>query len=392
MGKVKPFIIKPRNFAPGPTPPLPSAQLAGFSADLYHRTEEFRRYIQETLEGLQYLLDTKNSIILFTSSGTGAMEAALVNLVSPGERVLVLSAGKFGERWLQLAHAYGIETTAVEAPYGETIPLDTVEAKLETAGPFRAVFMQATESSTGVSLDVEGVASLVHRYEKTCLVVDAITGIGTMELSSDAWGLDVVIGGSQKALMVPPGLAFMSVSRKAWDFIGQAKLPRYYFDLAKERDNLAKGEAAFTPGIPVVVALHQALTFIRDLGRENLIANTALLAEATREAAKALELELLAKAAPANALTALNSPGGLDSGRVIKEMKVRFGVTLANGQGNLKGRIFRVAHLGHHDFMELLSLIGALEICLHTLGYRFDCGAGMRAAQGVYFRYHKAGE
>ncbi len=386
---MKPFITKPRNFAPGPTPLLPSAQLAGFSADLHHRTEEFRRYIQETLEGLQYLLDTKNPILLFTASGTGAMEAALVNLVSPGERVLMLSAGKFGERWLQLARAYGIETAAVEAPYGETIPLAAVAAKLKTSGPFRAVFMQATESSTGVSLDVEAVASLVRRYENTCLVVDAITGIGTMELHPDAWGLDVVIGGSQKALMVPPGLAFLSVSRKAWDLIGQAKLPRYYFDLAKERDSLAKGEAAFTPGIPLVVALHQALAFMQDLGRENLIANTALLAEATRAAAQALELELLAKAAPANALTALYSPAGLDSGKIIQEMKTRFGATLANGQGNLKGRIFRVAHLGYHDFMELLSLIGALEICLHTLGHRFDCGAGMRAAQEVYFRYQK---
>ena len=383
---MKPLVTKSRNFTPGPTPLLPAAQMAAFSADLHHRTEEFRRYTRETLEGLQYILDTKSPVVLFTASGTGAMEAAWVNLLSPGDRVLVLTAGKFGERWLNLARAYGIEATKIEAPYGETFPLEEVEKKLSGDGPFRAVFMQATESSTGVSHDVRGVAKLVRPHEETCLVVDAITGVGTMELRPDQWGLDILIGGSQKALMIPPGLAFAGVSEKAWRLVEKAKLPRYYFDLAKERDSLAKGEAAFTPAINLVVGLHQALHYIRELGRERLIANAALLAEATREAARALGLGLLAETAPSNALTAVCSPSGIDSGKIIKEMKSGFGTALGNGQGNLKGRIFRVAHLGYHDMMDLLGMIGSLEICLTRVGHSVDCGTGVRAAQSVYLR------
>ncbi len=387
---MKPLVTKSRNFAPGPTPLLPAAQMAAFSADLHHRTDEFRRYTRETLEGLQYVLDTKSTVVLFSASGTGAMEAAWVNLLSPGDRALVLTAGKFGERWLNLARVYGIEATKIEAPYGQTIPLGQVEKQLSAAKPYRAVFMQATETSTGVSHDVEGVAKLVRPHEQTCQVVDAITGDGTMESRPDLWGLDILIGGSQKALMIPPGLAFAGVSEKAWRLIEKAKLPRYYFDLARERDSQAKGEVSFTPPISLVVALHQALQYIKELGRERLIANAALLGEATREASRALGLGLLAETSPANALTAVCSPSGIDSGKIIKEMNSAFGTVLANGQGELKGKIFRVAHLGYHDMMDLLGLIGALELCLNRLGHRVECGAGVRAAQSVYLR--KQGE
>lgn len=383
---LKRLITKSRHFAPGPTPLLPAAQIASLSAELHHRTDEFRRYMRDTLEGLQYILDTKSSVVLFASSGTGAMEAAWANLLSPGDRSLVLTAGKFGERWLKLARAYGIEAKEIGAPYGQTIPLKEVEKELLEGGPYRAVFMQATETSTGVSHDVKGVAELVRSHEETCLVVDAVTGIGTMELQPDQWGIDVVVGGSQKALMIPPGLAFAGVSKKAWRFIEKAKLPRFYLDLARERDSLAKGEASFTPAISLVVALHQSLRYIKELGREQLIANAKLLAEATREAAEALGLKLLAKSSPANALTAIYSPAGIDSGKVIEEMKSSFGAGLANGQGDLKGKIFRVAHLGHQDIIDLMGFIGALELCLSRLGYRIEFGAGVRAVQRAYLR------
>ena len=383
---MKRLITKSRNFAPGPTPLLPAAQIASLSAELHHRTDEFRRYMRGTLEGLQYILDTKSSVVLFASSGTGAMEAAWANLLSPGDRSLVLTAGKFGERWLKLARAYGIEAKKIEAPYGQTISLKEVEKELSEGRPYRAVFMQATETSTGVSHDVKGVAKLVRSHEETCLVVDAVTGIGTMELQPDQWGIDVVVGGSQKALMIPPGLAFAGVSEKAWRFIEKAKLPRFYFDLARERDSLEKGEASFTPAISLVVALHQSLQYIKELGREQLIANAELLAEATREAAEALGLKLLAKSSPANALTAIYSPAGIDSGKVVEEMKSSFGAGLANGQGDLKGKIFRVAHLGHQDMIDLMGFIGALELCLSRLDYRIEFGAGVRAVQRVYLR------
>ena len=385
------FIKKPRNFTPGPTPMYLPAYAAGMQADLHHRTEEFRRYMKGTLEGLQYLLDTRNPVMLFTASGTGAMEAALTNLLSPGDRALVLTAGTFGERWGKLTKAFGIETEMIQAPYGETIPIEEVKKKISSASknPFRAVFMQATESSTGVRHDVQAVAKLVRPLGGTCLVVDAVTGIGTMELQPDAWGLDIMIGGSQKALMIPPGLAFMSVSEKAWRFIGQAKLPRFYFDMMKERKSLEKFETAFTPAVSLVVSLHQALEFIWELGRENLIANAAMLAEAARRAACALGLKLFAAASPANAMTVIESPMGIESSDIIREVKETFGAGLANGQGEMKGKVFRIAHLGNHDILDLLGILGAIEMGLFRLGRKIELGAGVRAAQEVYLKRHK---
>ncbi|MBI1983243.1 MAG: alanine--glyoxylate aminotransferase family protein, partial [Acidobacteria bacterium] len=243
---------------------------------------------------------------------------------------------------------------------------------------------QATESSTGVSHDVKSLGALVRRYPETCLVVDAITGLGTTDLRPDEWGLDIVIGGSQKALMVPPGLAFAGVSEKAWKLIEKSKLPRYYFDYAKERKNLAKGEASYTPATTLIVSLHAALNYIRQIGRENLIANAALLAEATRAAARALGLKLFAAGSPANALTAICAPEGVDSGSIVKEMQARFGAIVANGQGSMKGKIFRLAHLGYYDAADLFAVLAALEIVLLKVGHKVELGSGVRAAQEVY--------
>jgi aspartate aminotransferase-like enzyme len=381
-----PGIIKERLFTPGPTPLLMEAQVRALTATLHHRTEAFRQLMRESLESLQYLFNTKNEVLIFTSSGTGAMEGAFSNLLSAGERVLVGTAGKFGERWLELAQAYGVEAVKVEAPYGHTLNVQELKKRLESEGPFRAVFVQATESSTGVSHDVRAIGEAVRAHPETCLVVDAITGLGTTTLSPDEWGLDVVIGGSQKALMIPPGLAFVSVSEKAWGLIGRSRLPRFYFDFAKERRSLAKGEASYTPATTLVVSLHAALDYIRRLGRENLIANAALLAEATRAAAQALGLRLFAVGSPANALTAISAPEGLDSGLIVKEMRARFGAIVANGQGSMKGQLFRLAHLGYYDAADLFAVLAALEIVLLKLGHKVELGSGVRAAQEVYLR------
>jgi aspartate aminotransferase-like enzyme len=379
-------IIKERLFTPGPTPLLMEAQARALTATLHHRTEAFRQLMRETLENLKYFFDTRNDVLMFTSSGTGAMEGAFANLLSPGERVLVGTAGKFGERWLELAKAYSAEAVKVEAPYGQALDVGQMEARLKADGPFRAVFVQATESSTGVRHDVQALGALVREYPDTCLVVDAITGLGTTDLRPDESGLDVVIGGSQKALMVPPGLAFASVSEKAWKLIEKSRMPRYYFDFAKERKNLAKGEASYTPATTLVVSLHAALNYIRQVGRENLVANAALLAEATREAAKAWGLRLFAVASPANALTAICEPEGMDSGMIVKDVRARFGAIVANGQGSMKGRIFRLAHLGYYDAADLFAVLAALEIVLLKVGHKVELGSGVRAAQEVYLR------
>jgi aspartate aminotransferase-like enzyme len=379
-----PGIIKERLYTPGPTPLLMEAQARTLTATLHHRTEGFRKLMKETLENLRYYFNTKNDVLIFASSGTGAMEGAMSNLLSPGERVLVGTAGKFGERWVALAKAFGVESVTVEVPYGQTLPIDQMGARIKNDGPFRAVFIQATESSTGVRHDVETLAAVVREYPETCLVVDAITGLGTTDLRPDDWGLDVVIGGSQKATMIPPGLAFASVSEKAWSLMAKAKLPRYYFDFARERKNLAQGESSFTPATTLVVALHTALNYIRELGRENLVGNAALLAEAARASAQALGLKLFAASNPANAVTAIYAPDGMDSGAIVKDIRTRFGAIITNGQGSMKGQIFRLAHLGYYDFLDLISVVTALEIALVKLGHKTDLGAGVKAAEEVY--------
>jgi aspartate aminotransferase-like enzyme len=381
-----PGIIKERLFTPGPTPLLMEAQLRALTMTLHHRTDAFRALMRETLDHLRYYFNTKNDVLVFSSSGTGAMEGAVSNLLSPGDRVLIGTAGKFGERWVQLAEAYGIEAVVVEAPYGHAVPMNEMKRHLESSGPFRAVLIQATESSTGVRHDVECLGKMVSALPDCCLVVDAITGLGTTDLRPDEWGIDILIGGSQKATMIPPGLAFASVSEKAWKQIESSKLPRYYFDYAKERKSLAKGESSYTPATSLVVALHGALCYIKQLGRENLIANAALLAEGMREAAVALGLTLFAVESPANALTAINAPPGMESTKVVKEMRSRFGVILTDGQGSMKGKMFRVAHLGYYDVLDLLAVIGGLEIALKQIGCKLELGSGVRAAQHVYLR------
>lgn len=381
-----PGIIKERLFTPGPTPLLMKAQARALTRTLHHRTEAFRQLVRETLENLRYVFNTKNDVLILTSSGTGAMEASVSNLLSPGERVLVATAGKFGERWSEIAMAYGVQAVKVEAPYGHTIRVAEAVKRLKNDGPFRAVYVQATESSTGVMHDVRALGEAVLAFPETCLVVDAITGLGTSELRPDEWGLDIVIGGSQKAFMVPPGLAFMSVSEKAWQGMGKSKLPRYYFNLARERKALAQGESSFTPATTLIVSLHAALEYIRRMGRENLIANAAFLAEATRAAAQALGLKLFAACSPANALTAISAPEGLDSGAIVKQMRAHFGAIIANGQGSMKGKIFRLAHLGYYDAPDLFAALAALELVLRKLGHKVELGSGVRAAQEIWLR------
>jgi aspartate aminotransferase-like enzyme len=385
---IMPGIIKERLFTPGPTPLLMDAQVRTLAAgNVHHRTEAFRKIMTETLALLKYYYDTQNDVLIFASSGTGAMEGSVSNLLSPGERMLVGTSGKFGERWMGLAQAYGIEAVKVESPYGQPVNIQAMKQKLASEGPFRAVYVQATETSTAVMNDMRALGEAVKNYPETALVVDAITGLGTSDLRIHDWGLDIVIGGSQKAVMIPPGLAFVSVSEKAWGLIAKSKLPRFYFDFSKERKNQAKGETAYTPATTLVIALHAALEYIKKLGRENLIANAALLAEASRAAALALGLKLFAESCPANAATAICAPAGMDSGAIVKELRTRFGAIIANGQGSMKGQIFRLAHLGYYDIADLFAVFAALEIALVKLGHKVELGSSVRAVQEVYLRH-----
>jgi aspartate aminotransferase-like enzyme len=328
-------------------------------------------------------MGTSNDVLVLVSSGTGAMESAVSNLFSRGDKVVVCSAGKFGERWAEIAKAFGLEATVLMAEYGDVVTPDRVEAALAADPSIRGVFVQASETSTGAAHDVRAMGQAVARTN-AILVVDAITGLGTMPLDIDGWGLDVVIGGSQKAFMIPPGLAFLSISPKAWRFAETANLPHYYFDLKKEKKNAEKGESSWTPNTSLLLALAEALKYIKATGMAKLVENAQALAKATRAAAGALGLELFAPGSPAASVTAVRAPAGMDSGVIVKEFRNRFGAIIANGQGTMKGKIFRIAHLGYFDFADLFSVVAELEIILAANGRPVKFGSGVAAVQDVY--------
>jgi aspartate aminotransferase-like enzyme len=315
------------------------------------------------------------------------MEAAVVNVLSPGETMLALVAGSFGERWAALGRAHGMEVRTLEAEWGDAVSPEAVSAALKADPGIRGVFVQLSESSTGARHDIEGLARVTRGLKDTLLVVDAISGAGAMTLETAKWGVDVVVVGSQKALALPPGLAFVGVSRRAWDRIESTKSGRFYFDLRRERQAQAGGESAFTPAISLMTALQAALAFVNGLGGvDSLVKNAGTLAAMTRAAAGALGLPLVAPRAHGDALTALYAPEGLDSGAIAKGLRAEFASTVAGGQGKLKGKILRIAHLGYYDATDMLGLIGTLEIVLSRLGHRFELGRGVAAAEAEYLR------
>jgi aspartate aminotransferase-like enzyme len=388
------MIRKTRLFTPGPTPLLPAAQFAMAAADIHHRTAEFRAMYTKVLAQMKDFVGTTNDVLILSSSGSGAMEASVSNLTSPGDRVLVLTAGKFGERWTGITKAFGCEVDVVSAPYGSTFSLESIKAalKLET----RAVFIQATESSTGVRHDVQAIGQLLKDEKSEALfVVDGITGIGTTTIDMDAWGIDVLIGGSQKALMIPPGLSYLAVSPRAWDRMESSYNPRYYFDLRKERKNALKGESAYTPSVALIAAMGAALDYIAGQadgnlveGRKKLVANAETCAAMTRAAATAMGLKLFApKGFEAAAATAIVPPEGTDSGIIVKGLRSKFAIIVTDGQGEMKGSLFRIAHIGYFDYMDTIAVIGALEqvvIAAKIPLPGMDFGVGLIAAQKVF--------
>ena len=303
----------------------------------------------------------------------------------------MLSAGKFGERWVDLAKAFGCEVDVLTAPYGQTFDLADVRSALR--GEHRAVYLQSTETSTAVRHDIESIARVIREVApEALLVVDGITGLGTTHFDVDSWGIDILIGGSQKAVMIPPGLAYLSVSDKAWAAMEKAKSPRYYFDLRKERKNAAKGESAYTPAVALIAGLGAALDYIAgqaggdlEKGRIALVDNAQVNAAATRAGLVALGFTLFAPTAPAAAATAVAVPEGMNSGDVVKALKARFALVTANGQGEMQGKIFRVAHLGYFDYLDTIAFLGAMEhIAKDTLGLPVKYGQAIAPAQQVF--------
>jgi len=352
-------------------------------ADMHHRTQDFRNIFLAVLADLKFVLGTAHDVLVLVASGTGAMEASVTNCFSAGDRVIVCTAGKFGERWVEMTRAYGLDAIVLEAPYGKTVRPETLEQALAANPDVKGVFVQASETSTGAAHDVHAMGEAVKKTG-AIFVVDAITGIGTMPLDIDAWGLDIVIGGSQKAFMVPPGLAFLAISPKAWAHMETAKLPRYYFNLKREKKFAASGESAWTASTALMLALNEALQYIKSVGMPKLIANAELLARATRDACHVLGLELFAPENPSASVTAIKAPPGLDSGVIVKEFRDRFGSIIANGQGEMKGRIFRIAHLGYFDAADLFAVIAELELILYANGIPVTLGTGVAAVQKVY--------
>lgn len=377
------YIRKQRLLTPGPTPLYPPALHAMMASDIHHRTEDFRNVYRSALKDLKEVLGTQNDVLIFSASGTGAMDASVSNLFSRGDKVIVCTAGKFGERWVEIAAAYGLNAVVLKAEYGDVVTPERVASALAENPDARGVFVQASETSTGAAHDVRAMAEAIAKTQ-AIFVVDAITGIGTMPLDIDGWGLDVVIGGSQKAFMIPPGLAFMTISAKAWKFTETAGLPHYYFNLKKEKKSADGGESSWTPSTSLLLALASALGYIKQIGMPKLVENAQLLARATRAAAAALGLELFSPGSPGSSVTAIKAPAGMDSGVIVKEFRNRFGAIIANGQGTMKGKIFRIAHLGYFDFPDLFAVIAGLELILSANGHPVELGKGVAEVQKVY--------
>ena len=375
-------IRKVRLLTPGPTPLYPPALHAMMAADIHHRTQDFVNLYRATVADLKEVMGSPYDVVPLLSSGTGAMEASVSNLFCRGDRVIVCSAGKFGERWGQITKAFGLEPIILTAEYGEAVPASAVIEKLTEPG-VRGVFLQASETSTGVVHDLETIGRAVAKTD-AILVVDAITGLGTMPLDIEGWGLDVLIGGSQKAFMIPPGLAFASISPKAWKHAGTSDLPHYYFDLKKEAKNAIEGQSSWTPSTALLLALHAALEYLKDITMPKMIENAQLLARATRAAVIELGLSPFAATSPGSAVTAVRAPEGLDSGVIVKEFRENFGAIIANGQGTMKGKIFRIAHLGYFDFADLFAVIAELELILQKHRIPVKLGSGVTAVQRVY--------
>lgn len=368
---------------PGPTPLPPEVTQAQAKPIIHHRTPQFQAILKEVSVGLKYVFQTSGDVYILTSSGTGAMEASVANLLSMQDTALVVQGGKFGERWTEICKAYGINTEIIDVEWGKAVLPQEIEKRLKANPKIKAVFTTLCETSTGVVTDIEKIGKIVKPSEAV-LVVDAISGLGAIDLKTDAWFVDVCVSGSQKGLMLPPGLAFICVSEKAWNKVNDSKCPKYYFDLKAAKKSLASIDTPFTPAISLVIALAEALKIMKQEGIENIFSRHKKMADATRAAMVQLGLKLFAPDAGSDVVTAVNVPQGLDGEKLVKTMRDNYGVTIAGGQAELKGKVFRFAHMGFIEEFDIIVGISCLEKVLRQMGYKFNLGAGVKAAQEVF--------
>ncbi|WP_333654741.1 pyridoxal-phosphate-dependent aminotransferase family protein [Dissulfurispira sp.] len=374
-------MLKRYLLAPGPTPVPPEVLLSMAIPIIHHRSPDFLPVLDSAKKGLQWLFQTKNDVLILASTGTGGMVGAVNNFFNPGEKVLVINGGKFGERWTKIAQAYGLKVEEIVVEWGYSIKPDMVEAALKKDPEIKAVFVQATETSTGVYHDIEGLGKVIKNHPDTLFVVDAISALVAQDIRTDEWNIDIMVGGSQKGLMLPPGLAFVSISDKAWKKNETSKMPRFYFNFKKERENLAKNQTNFTSAVTLIIGLNEAIKILQKEGLENVFKRHARLANATREAVKALGLGIYSKESPSNSVTAIEMPEGIDGQLVYKTLREKYGITGAGGQDRAKGKIFRLAHLGYADTFDIITGIAALEMVLKQLGHPVKLGTGVAKAQ-----------
>ena len=374
-------MIKKYLLAPGPTPVPESVLLAMAQPIFHHRTPQFEALFAETQKSLQALFKTTQDVLILASSGTGAMEAAVTNTTSPGDRVLVVNGGKFGERWGKIATTYGLTVTELKVEWGSAVDPAAIARALKEHPETRLVLMQGSETSTTVLHPVAEVAKITRELE-TLLVVDGITAVGVLDLPMDALGIDILLTGSQKALMLPPGLAFVALSERAWKVAAAATTPRFYFDLKRERDNQQKHTTAWTPAISLIFGLHEALRLILAEGLDNVFARHDRLARATRAGATALGLKLVAPSAPSPATTGIYLPDGVP-GKLVGYLRDKVGITFAGGQDQLKGKICRIAHLGYIGSFDIITALAALEMGIAAFGKPVEFGKGVGAAQKI---------
>ncbi|HUU49383.1 MAG TPA: alanine--glyoxylate aminotransferase family protein [Nitrospinota bacterium] len=371
-------------FSPGPTPVPPNVLREMSRPIIHHRTPEFEEILCQAIDDLKYVFQTQNDVIIFASSGTGGMEAAVSNFLSKGDKAISVRGGKFGERWSEICENYGVDVENIDVEWGEAVDPQIIANILKNNNRIKAVFTQACETSTGVAHDIKTIAETVKSYPNTLMVVDAITALGVYDIPTDKWGLDVVITGSQKALMLPPGLAMVSVSKKAWEFYEKSDLPKFYFDLKKERDSLKKKQSAYTPAVSMIMGLKEALSDIKKEGLKKVFERHERLARATRAAMEAIGLELFAKDNPSNSVTAVKVPDGIDGSSITKILSKDYGITIVGGQSQAKGKIFRISHMGYVDAFDILTVISAVEMVLKRLGYDVSLGKGVGAAQKFF--------
>lgn len=374
-------MIKQYLLSPGPTPIPNEVALAMSETMIHHRTPQFNKVFEEARQGLKKLFGTKNDVLMLASSGTGAMEAAVSNLFSPGEKVLVINGGKFGERWLNISNAFGLNPVEIKVEWGKAVKIEEVEKQLKAHSDTKGVMIQASETSTTTLHPVKEIAKLTRGGP--LFIVDGVTAVGVLSVPVDEWGIDALVTGSQKALMLPPGLAFIALSDRAWEKTKGAKLPRFYFDLNLERKNQQAGSGAFTPAVSLIFGLRASLSLMEREGLDQVYARHARMSRATRAAATALGLKLLAPENPSPAATGVFLPDGIDADQVLDYLRDQMNVTLAEGQDQLKGKVIRIAHVGYMGAFDVITAVAALEMALRKFGMEIPFGRGVAAAQEI---------